>query len=176
MGLPSGLLWASQNVGADRQIDAGLYFSWGNVDGHTESDDYFFSIQDYTESPGRQLDIDIDLAHDAARVNLGGAWRMPSHEEMVELLANCAAQMTTIDGVYGCRLTSRINGAELFLPAGGYRYRSNTEKKGVGSMIWSTTVVSTSYAYCLRLGDEGMTANSPSLRWFGLNIRAVRDP
>lgn len=176
LGLPSGLLWASQNVGADRQIDAGLYFSWGNVDGHTENDGYVFSNQAYAATPGYQLVNNIDLAHDAARVNLGGPWRMPSNEEMVELLENCSAQMTTIDGVYGCIMQSRINGAELFFPAGGYGAGSGYTKKGEMSLIWSTRWSSASRAYNLLLEDGTMSAGSLSLRTRGFNIRPVADP
>lgn len=176
LGLPSGLLWASQNVGAERRIDAGLYFSWGNVDGHTESDGYIFTQQAYTESPGYQLGNHIDLAHDAARVNLGGSWRMPSRAEIDELFANCVSEMTTVDDVYGCKLTSNINGAELFLPAGGHGQSDGYVNKGSECMIWSDESSDTSRAYSILLRDGFITPVNSFLRRRGANIRAVHDP
>ena len=78
MGLPSGTLWADRNIGAKSPEDFGLYFSWGNIEGHVMGSGYDFD--DYNETKGHELDGDIDIEHDAARFNMGEPWQMPTKE------------------------------------------------------------------------------------------------
>ena len=91
LGLPSGTLWADRNLGAKSPSDYGAFVSWGNTDLHFpdkgdvdwgDNDDAFrdyeFTEEEYEDTPGAKLKGDLDLEHDAAHVNLGGNWRMPT--------------------------------------------------------------------------------------------------
>jgi hypothetical protein len=126
LALPSGLLWAEKNVGANRPEDDGLYFSWGNVDGHTGTDGYDFGSGNdgpYASTPGAELtgNIPANTTYDAAMHNMGAPCRLPTVSEFQELYNNCITEWTTQNGVNGRRLTSRINGNSLFFPAAGFR-------------------------------------------------------
>ena len=93
LGLPSGLKWADRNVGAETPQDNGLYFSWGNVDGHAVdengnlTDGYSFDSATYATTSGRQYTgSTLDAEHDAATVNMGDGWRIPTTAETTELV------------------------------------------------------------------------------------------
>ena len=93
LGLPSGLKWADRNVGAETPQDKGLYFSWGNVDGHTVdesgnvADGYSFDENTYSTTLGGQYTgSTLDSEHDAATSIMGDTWRMPTIEEYRELV------------------------------------------------------------------------------------------
>ena len=95
LGLPSGIKWADKNVGAKTPWDNGAYFSWGNVDGHTvdengkTKDGYIFEINQYATTYGGQYTgTTLDAEHDAATVNMGEDWRMPTSTETTELVQN----------------------------------------------------------------------------------------
>ena len=123
LGLPSGLLWATCNVGADTPEGYGDYFAWGET---TPKSTYSFSnylyyngdsLTKYTGSDGLTTLLYED---DVAAVNWGEGWRMPTNEEFRELLDNTTITWTTQNGVNG-RLFSATNGNSLFLPAVGCR-------------------------------------------------------
>lgn len=93
LGLPSGLKWADRNVGAETPQDSGLYFSWGNIDGHAVdengnvTDGYSFDSDTYsTTSGGQYTGSTLDTEHDAATANMGSGWRMPTSTETAELV------------------------------------------------------------------------------------------
>ena len=95
LGLPSGLKWADRNVGAETPQDKGLYFSLGNVDGHAVdengkvTDGYSFDLGTYSTTLGGQYTgRELDAEHDAATVNMGEEWRMPTIDETYELAKN----------------------------------------------------------------------------------------
>jgi hypothetical protein len=95
LGLPSGIKWADKNVGAETPQDNGLYFSWGNVDGHAvdengnTTDGYSFDGSTYYDTPGGQYTgSTLDAEHDAATVNMDSNWRMPTVDEITELIQN----------------------------------------------------------------------------------------
>lgn len=94
LGLPSGLKWADRNVGAETPQDSGLYFSWGNTDGHAVdengnvTDGYSFDKATYNGTAGAGITAYciLDSTHDAATVNIGDSWRMPTDDEYMELV------------------------------------------------------------------------------------------
>ena len=105
LGLPSGNLWATKNIGAETPEDAGLYFQWGDTQGYTAEQvgsgeglkafswaDYKFSIDGSSSNFSKYNASDnktvLDLEDDAAHVNMGGNWRMPTFEEYKELCLN----------------------------------------------------------------------------------------
>ncbi len=121
------VLWASCNVGANSPEEFGDFFAWGEVEPKANYNDsnYKWGTEEYghktkyNETDGK---IVLDPEDDAATQNWGGDWRMPTLEEMTELLTLCTWTWTTQNGVCGCKVTSRMNGNSIFLPAADYRF------------------------------------------------------
>ena len=141
LGLPSGLLWATCNVGADTPEDYGDYFAWGET---TPKETYDWStylhyngseLTKYTGSDGLTTLLPED---DAATVNWGADWRMPTQVDWQELLNNTTNEWTTQNGVNG-RLFTAANGNNLFLPAAGYRY-GDLFDAGIYGYYWASSL------------------------------------
>lgn len=131
LGLPSGLKWATMNLGANSPDAFGDTYAWG----HT-TPGYVGSWSDYSFYSSGSTDEDVtftkyfatgsdnvilDLEDDAANVQLGGCWRMPSVYEWYELLTYCDIEKETIGYTEGYRVTSKVSGytgKSIFLPAG----------------------------------------------------------
>jgi hypothetical protein len=178
LGLPSGLLWNMCNIGAKEPWESGLYFSWGNVDGHKKYSGYDFSETEYATTPGRKLttDIPVDAEYDAARANLGGSWRMPTTDEFQELYDHSTSMWTTQNGVYGRLFTSMINGNRVFLPAAGYCVESMLIGDGDRGTYWSSSVLSdTYYSFCLNFGCYHPCPQNYDNNFLGFPVRAVLD-
>ena len=138
LGLPSGMLWATCNVGANAPEDNGDYFAWGETQPKDvyNWDTYQYCMGSYntltkycTRSDygfnGFTDNLTILLPEDdAATANWGNGWRMPTIEEWQELYQNTTHTWTTQNGVNG-RLFTASNGSSLFLPAAGYRNNSS---------------------------------------------------
>ncbi len=125
LGLPSGTLWASYNVGADKPDDYGDYFAWGEVEPKTN-----YTWNNYKWRNNKKYNTDttsvnvshlkyIQLEDDAANYNWGGNWRMPSNEDVHELNEYCYSYVDTINGVRGSTFVSEINGNTFFIPYSG---------------------------------------------------------
>lgn len=176
MGLPSGLRWASCNVGAERPSDLGLYFSWGNVEGHRIDEGYDFSQDEYATTPAAEIAANLSLSEDAARANLGDPWRMPSAAEFQELYDNCTSIWTTMNGVHGRLFTSNVNGNTLFLPAAGYYSGTSLIDRGSYGDYWSSTYASSEAARRLRFFNASIDPQGSNFRRFGFSVRAVLQP
>jgi predicted transcriptional regulator len=179
LALPSGLLWCEHNVGAASPYDDGLYFSWGNVEGHTGTDGYDFGISNdgpYASTPGAALtgNISVDGTYDAARHNMGAPWRMPTQPEFAELVNNCTSEWTDEDGVAGRRFTSNINGNSIFFPACGYRNGTSLYNRGSNGHYWSSTLNSSAYGYLLYFNSGGVNPANTNYRFYGFSVRAVQ--
>ena len=178
LGLPSGTLWATMNVGASSPEDYGDYFAWGETTPKQDySEDnykwYNTVTGKYTKysSSGYVGDkTELDPEDDAAYVNWGSGWRMPSPDQIKELMNECDWKWTTRNGVGGRLVTSKHNGASLFLPAAGYR-RSGDLTGTSYCIYWSRMVSSSGARYAIGTEDPGLV-NSP--RYFGQSVRAVR--
>ncbi|MBR3088697.1 MAG: hypothetical protein IKH02_06725 [Prevotella sp.] len=143
LGLTSGTLWATCNIGADNPQDAGLFFAWGDTVGHGSdpSDGYFFSWDNYkwcvvvdyfshftkycTESSSGNDGFadgkyELDPEDDAAYINWGSEWRTPSKEQFDELKNECTWTLKTIGDVKGYEVVGQ-NGNSIFLPETGWR-------------------------------------------------------
>lgn len=136
LGLPSGLKWATYNVGATSAEQLGRLFKWGEI----------YDI--YDKRPKNNLskkpirDIQGNPAYDAARANWGETWRLPSEEDFQELLDNCTIAFAYICGTRGFKLTSKINGKYIFLPEAGHDPTGNETWHGIGwrhCVYWSST-------------------------------------
>ena len=165
LGLPSGTLWAKCNVGAEKESDYGLYFAWGEVEGYNSSQvgygdgqrphdgsDYKWNEgewqcdgSNYTKyKPGLDNLTTLLPEDDAARVNMGGSWHMPSKskEQLKELINSSytTTTWTTVNGVKGRRITSKTNRNTLFLPASGLCIRDSVSSIGSYGFYWSSSL------------------------------------
>lgn len=172
LGLPSGLVWRKMNVGAAKPSDVGLYFSWGNTDGHADGGGYDFSAAVYGLTEGAELITNIPISQDAARVNIGSPWRMPSIEDFAELIANCTVTSTVIDEVSGTLFTSNINGKSIFFPATGVGDGLNIINRGIG-YYWSSSHVDETQAHRMSASGTAINIEQNGLRRDGMPIRPV---
>ena len=186
LGLPSGLKWATYNVGATKPEEYGGYYAWGEIE---RKNDFTWSTYKWCEGDEYSMTkycIDgsygifdgktvLDLEDDVAHVKWGGSWRMPTAEELLELIDNCAWMWTTLNGVNGCRLTSKINGNTIFFPAAGDFYLG-TEIYNVGlhGGYWTSTIRDdlNSSAYGLIFANTAFIKRDYS-RFDGHCVRAV---
>ncbi len=185
LGLPSGTLWATCNIGATNPEDYGDYFAWGETQPKSNYDrsSYKFyngSVGSYdkqtkycTHKYYGYVDNKrvLDLSDDAARVNWGGEWRMPTKKEQDELWAKCTWSWTKLNGVNGFRVKGP-NGKTIFLPAAGYRSNSDIYRAGEYGHYWSSSLEETRYAYSLYISTYQQTYISAS-RFDGHSVRPV---
>ena len=185
LGLPSGTLWADRNVGADSPEAYGDYFAWGEV---TPKSEYNWSTYKWcngsettqtkycTDSSWGTVDnkTTLDLEDDAAYVNMGSEWRMPTTTEQQELLNNCTWTWTTQNGVNGYKVTGN-NGNSIFLPAEGYRSGSGLHFAGSDGYYWSSSLyeIRPYDAYELLFDSGDYYWNIGGSRSCGHSVRAV---
>ena len=174
LGLPRGTKWADRNVGAKSAEEPGLFFSWGNVEGVEIGKACDFDEEAYADTDGAKMGGDLDAAHDAATVNLGAPWRMPTCEEFKELYDNCCWVWTTENGYYGVRFTSKINGKSIFFSASGSGYGSSWSSRGSNGNYWSASFYSARSARRLYFNSGGVSPQNNSLRYNGFAVRAVQ--
>ena len=171
--------WASCNVGAKSPEDYGDYFAWGETE--TKSSYHYNSnIIDGLSCKKMQprgiigTDGNLTAAYDAATVNWGGDWRMPTTAEQDELRKNCSWSWTSQNGVKGYKVTGP-NGNSIFLPAAGYRYSTSLSNAGSDGYYWSATPYSgSSRAYYLCF-DSLHNFWSSGYRYVGHTVRPVSD-
>lgn len=154
----------------------GDYFSWGNVEGHPEGSGYNFSQEVYNSTPGAAIEADLSLEQDAARVNLGAPWRMPSSAEFQELLDNCTHVWTQVNGMNGILFTSNVNGNTIFFPAAGYYQGSSLANLGTVGQYWTSKYSSQNSAVDVIFTNSEITVPSTNSRRLGYTVRAVMDP
>ena len=151
LGLPSGTLWATMNVGANSPEEYGDYFAWGETTPKSVYDwstykwcysnrlTKYCSYSSYGYNDFVDNKTELDLEDDAAYVNWGPGWRMPSLDQIKELINRCDWQWITRNGVNGCLFTSRLNGVSLFLPAAGRIFGSKLGSTGSSGQYWART-------------------------------------
>ena len=128
LGLPSGLKWATCNIGAESPEHSGMYFTWGETKGYTiddiNSNIRSFNKLEYKYNSASLISDDLIDKCDAAYIYMRGSWRTPINKDFTELIKN--TYKTWIDdynktGVSGLLLTSKTNGNSIFFPeCGGY--------------------------------------------------------
>ena len=189
LGLPSGTLWATCNVGASKPSDAGLYFQWGDIQGYTkeqvgtgegqkkfadDESDYKFGVypnySKYTTT-GATLDLEDDAAH----ANMGGSWHMPTPDQIKELTANTTSTWTAQDGVNGRLFTSKKDPSKsIFIPAAGGAWDGSVQISGDGGYVWSSMLYTVNV-----VGGQGLYFDSGGVfllgdfRYGGLSVRGV---
>ena len=203
LGLPSGTLWATCNVGASSPEDYGYYFAWGETvpfdeNGKTTFDwstykwcnsssssmTKYCSNSSYGNNGFTDDKTELEPEDDAAYVNWGSAWRMPSIAQYSELLYSnyTTTEWTTQNGVYGRKITSKMEGYEgnsVFLPAAGYRYDSSLYNAGSYGYYWSRTLDSDNPStawYLYFYSSYIFPISDGNGRYHGLAVRPVRLP
>lgn len=163
--------WAACNLGADSPEACGDYYKWGKRVPISDAPIILLG-RPYEESMG---DIAGNASYDAARVEWGGTWRLPTKEECQELIDKCEWTWTTRDGVSGCEIVSKKNGNSIFLPAAGWHHftPTNTHIFEDGT-YWSSTPnkADTEYACCLRFNSDEERVDS-FYRVFAMSVRPV---
>ena len=187
LALPSGLLWATHNVGANEVEEFGELYAWGEIYGISEgkkayrSSDYKFSSGRYTVSKyctkedhgtvdGKTV---LEPEDDVAHVKWGGDWRMPSEEEWQELNDYCTWEWTNVEDVSGYLVRGR-NGNVIFLPAAGYRSNKGYIYPGTIGYYWANSLAEDEsyYAEYLFFSDEKVEIFE-NYRYYGLAVRPV---
>ena len=204
LGLPSGIKWASFNLGASNPEEFGDYFAWGETEPYYSSQDpltwnegkeagydwasYMWCMGSYStltkycsdSSYGYNGFTDIKTIlnpeDDAARVNLGGgSWRMPTKDDFTELRESCSWEWTSMNGVSGRKVTGS-NGNSIFLPAAGDRVGTSLYCMGSGGDYWSSSLDTgyPSYAWLVSF-DSDDVVSSRFYRYCGHSVRPVCD-
>ena len=172
LGLPSGVKWATCNVGASSPEDYGDYFAWGETSPKAE-----YTWENSVTYGEQMSDISGNAQYDAATANWGGSWRMPTKEQMEELVEHCEWEWTQVNGVNGAKVIGP-NGSCIFLPAAGCRYGSSLYYYGDNGFCWSSTpsdYYNDKNAYSL-LFDTGLEyAGWTENRSYGFTVRPITE-
>ncbi|MDE5773615.1 MAG: DUF1566 domain-containing protein, partial [Muribaculaceae bacterium] len=173
LGLPSGLKWATCNVGASSPTDYGDYFAWGEIKPKSN-----YTVSTSITANKSIGDFSGNVNYDAARANWGGTWRMPSDTEMRELVNKCTWVWTSKSGVKGC-LVKGPNGNEIFLPATGEFSGESLYNCGFEGNYWSSTPDHTDYDGDRLEFDVHFDGLGISVQWsnrpYGYSVRPVSE-
>ena len=184
LGLPSGLKWAKFNIGANAPEEHGGYFAWGET---TEKNVYSWGwylcqqsecgtwadpfIKNY-QSAGTYI---LGPAYDAAHIQWGGRWRMPTQDDLNELKENCSCEKTTVNGVSGYRYTG-WNGNSIFLPDGQIKNGPNLTSDLFKCAYWTSFCMYYSISTAQQASAFAPNGNLSKIdRAYGLAIRPVND-
>ena len=198
LGLPSDLLWARCNIGADEPTEYGDYFMWGSTEPNTNDDcgwkncpfnnghavfhsSYFTSIKDKVCPNGI-----LAAKYDAASVILGNDWRLPTKEDFEELKDNTKNewvenyQDSKINGMVFTPVGFEANGGELgtelFIPASGFLHESRFYYLNADAYLWSSSLYASNTYYANNLHfDKYCDPKDISKRFYGFCLRAVKE-
>ena len=179
LGLPSGLLWATRNVGATSPTDFGDYFAWGETAPKSSygKDNLLYYNQtsdEWMKYNGTDGLTTLQADDDAAIANYGG--RTPMAYEWKELNENTTSEWVTENDVVGRRFTAE-NGKSIFIPAAGYRYGSQTYYAGEFAFYWTSSLNMNdpALAWYFNFDTEDVYWDNSYPRSNALNVRAVMD-
>ena len=200
LGLPSGLKWASCNVGAEKPEDFGLYFAWGETQGYggiTSEKGFYWG--DYKYSSGQTSSSSTSFKGltkyntnstsgivdnltvleqvDDAAYQSDNTCRMPTIDDFQELTANTKSKWETLNGVKGRRFTSKTNDNSIFVPAAGHCTNGSVYNDGYYGYFWSSSLNSTYPRHAYYLGFTSSNVymyNDYELRFNGFTVRPVR--
>ena len=234
LGLPSGLLWAKCNVGATSEEEAGLYFAWGEVNGATKEsvklkerkflytwDTYKFVAHwgdgrkiienrlgqpiQFTKYNDKDKKTVLGPEDDAAHVQMGGDWRMPTNIEFNELLSNTKLTIVFVDGQEGsisyepsddvavihmdihlkdwvgikylkCQ-SLKDKDKYIIFPANGSVKENEVVQEEYSINVWTSTVYSDIYTEARELAVMPFLGYlETAKRYFGCAVRGVIEP
>lgn len=187
LALPSGIKWATYNIGSSKPSEYGDYFAWGNTERKCEnnSDVYKWFNEDsstytkYTIGCESGVVVDnktiLETIDDAASIKWGSFWCTPTFNDFKELVEWCIWKKienfnnTGVNGVVG---ESKINGNLIFFPATGFYGADKIVDVGISGTYWTASLSkATAFAYVFNIFDREDW--NVDFRWVGLNIRAV---
>jgi len=175
LGLPSGTMWATMNVGASSPEDYGNYYAWGetepkeiyNTDTYRYHDGTDFTK--YNDSDGLTT---LEPSDDAATVNWGDGWEMPTHDEFIELIENCDTTLASQNGINGI-LFIGPNGNTIFMPASGQRFDDYPAEPGISGFYNSNSLSTPSTAEYLKFDSNILGLDANDNREYGRTVRPV---
>lgn len=150
--------WATCNVGASRPEEFGDYYAWGEI---TTKESYSWENYRFRKSGSVHDDLkfskyntssargtvdnrtQLELGDDVAYVIWGGNWRMPTFDEVKELIENCIWIWTTQNGINGYKIKSNVSGytnQSIFLPAAGHYYDNYSYDENEGGWYWTSSL------------------------------------
>lgn len=174
LGLPSGLKWASYNVGATSQYEVGEYFSWGEL---KVKDRY--SMDNCSTYGVPMGDFSGDAEYDVAAFAWGSTWRMPTEAEVLELKNNCTMEWVMIDNdTQGCFVTGP-NGNQIYLPSGGFMTETNVDFADSEAAYWTSSPDNNEhdqgYATFFYVYNNNFCNRGWMSRYVGMPIRPVSE-
>ena len=187
LGLPSGMKWAVCNLGATNPEDYGNYYAWGETE---TKNSYSWGTYIYCNGESNRLTkycssliygdngyVDnlsfLEASDDAATVNMGEAWRLPTSEELNELFSSCTMTYTVQNGISGCLLTGPNNNG-IFLPNAGYMLDGDVYNAVSFGYYWANSMDVSSPQYSWMLNSNSSNASvAVSDRFKGFSIRPV---
>ena len=183
LGLPSGTLWMDRNVGASSPEDAGLYFAWGETTGYTADevgktkqfswDDYRFESNTVKYNRNDRM-VSLRVTDDAANHYTNGKCKMPTKEQLQELIDGTTSTWTSQNGVNGRLFTSKTNGNSIFVPAAGNGYDGSLDDVGSYGYLWSSSLYEGYANSAWLLGfSSGYVGIGGGNRCNGLSVRGV---
>lgn len=202
LGLPSGRKWATHNIDVTMQngFTKSIYqyecsfFSWGNTFGVNPISSSAFSYNwgtgndgPYASTPGASLTGNADLGYDAAFANFGNSWRLPTTEDFAELFNSSNTKyvdasgteisgtnkLTTINGITGICLMSKVNGKTIFFPCSGYGYGTSWDGRWSHGNYWSSSLSSSTSGRSLNFNSGGVNPHGSYNRFNGVAVRPV---
>lgn len=187
LGLPSGTMWATCNVGARSPEEYGYYFAWGETEpkevynwstykwcnGSSTTMTKYCTSSSFGNNGFVDNKTELDPEDDAAYMNWGRMWRIPTHDQLKELIDNCTWIWTRQNGVNGTLVTGP-NGNNIFLPAAGWREGSSFFEGSTQGTYWSRTMNNSLSARELGFNSLNFDCGYIGSRHYGQSIRAVR--
>ena len=172
--------WATFNLGASAPEEYGDYFAWGETEAkdvydwstYKWCDGTVNNITKYNATDGLKT---LQPEDDAAHVNWGGEWRMPTDAELQELIDNCTWEWDEINGTEGYYVTSNINNNHIFISAGGYKIGDGTSAINRNCQYWSNTLCNDLHAFVYHAYKSGSHVKkcTGSNRSAGQSVRPV---
>lgn len=165
--------WSICNIGAVNPEEFGNYYAWGETTSKSS-----YSIDNYSlfaDTTFVEIGTDISgTSYDAARAEWGDQWRMPTLNEVKELIEKCTWQWTKLNGVHGQMVTGP-NGNHIFLPATGGINDSDVVDVGSFGRYWTGSILEYTDKACYLGFEEGFVGWNYNYRYFGRTIRPVID-
>lgn len=193
MGLPSGILWATCNLGAEEPHEYGLHFAWGEVTTKTnyEWGNYtlcngaynkltkYCNVASYGDNGFVDDLIIVEADDDVVVKQWGEGWRMPTYTDMLEFQSYTNSEWTEQNGVKGRLFTSRVNGNTLFMPASGTYKGTDLKDKGTKGYYWAgeiNSINSPHRACSLEFDESEYFTSNCNYRCYGQTIRPIHKP
>ena len=181
------IYWATCNLGSSVPEGYGDYYAWGETE---PKEDYSWKTYKWCNGSNNSITkyntmsyfgpidnkTELEAEDDVAHVKLGGKWRMPNYEDWEALRKNCTWTWSSLNGVRGCLVTSKINGASIFLPAAGWR-RDTLLYEAASLVIFESSSLNTGSPdtmFTMYLRTNTVVSSTDS-RCFGYPVRPVSE-